>query len=108
MIAIVLVGTAALYFYNALRIRELAISAARKRCAEIGVQFLDQSVSANGTKLLTRQGSAPARWLLERCYCFEFTSTGEERYTGRIAMHGYRVASIELAPHRIPESDARE
>jgi hypothetical protein len=35
-----------------------------------------------------------------RRFLFDFTSTGEERYTGRIIMLGQRIQHMELEPHR--------
>lgn len=102
-IILLLLGTAALlYFYSSLRIRELAIDAARKRCADIGVQFLDQSVSASGTRLRRNAAQHGSHWIIERHYRFEFASTGEERYRGLVTMRGNRLAGIELEPHRLP------
>ncbi|MBT8139505.1 MAG: DUF3301 domain-containing protein [Gammaproteobacteria bacterium] len=104
ILLIFLAVAAALYFYSALRVRELATVAARKRCTELGVQFLDQSVSANGIALRSSvAASTTSKRTLERRYRFEFTSTGDERYVGLVTMLGNRVSAIELEPHRMPD-----
>ncbi|NNC54972.1 MAG: DUF3301 domain-containing protein [Pseudomonadales bacterium] len=100
---IIFAAGAALYFYSSLRVRELATVAARNRCVALGVQFLDQSVSASGISLRRNPHTANQRHAIERRYRFEFTSTGEERYKGSVVMLGNRVAGIELEPHRIPD-----
>ncbi|NNC54292.1 MAG: DUF3301 domain-containing protein [Pseudomonadales bacterium] len=103
ILLIMLAAGAALYFYSALRVRELATFAARKRCTELGVQFLDQSVSAAGISLRTSPDTAASKHALQRRYRFEFTSTGDERYAGLVTMLGNRVTAIELEPHRLPD-----
>lgn len=90
-----------MYFYSALRVRELAIAAARQRCIEIGVQFLDQSVSASGARFASGHSGLRV-W---RRYRFEFTSTGEQRYGGTVIMLGNKVHRIEMEPHRLPGPD---
>ena len=35
-----------------------------------------------------------------RRFMFDFTSTGEERYSGRVVMLGQRILHMELDPHR--------
>jgi hypothetical protein len=35
-----------------------------------------------------------------RRFLFEFSTTGEERYTGRIIMLGQTITHMELEPHR--------
>ena len=98
-------GFAGLYFYTSLRVRELAIAAARKRCVQESLQLLDQSVSMRKVRLGTRSGVLQSDGLyICRHYDFEFTSTRDERYRGDITMHGNRIAQLQLQPHRMPES----
>ena len=38
---------------------------------------------------------------LWRCYQFEFTATGQERYNGSVVLFGSQVGDIQLEPHRV-------
>ena len=97
---ILLCSCGALYFINAMRTRELAISFARRRCTELELQLLDQTVSSAKTQIIRAIGGGLH---LRRTYTFDFTATGDERYHGSISMLGNRVDSIELQAHRLPE-----
>jgi hypothetical protein len=78
--------------------REAALAAAQRHCREMGVQLLDGSVMANGLQLIrNRSGSL----VLLQKFRFEFTSTGEQRYSGRAELVGRRVLKMELEPHRV-------
>lgn len=86
------------YWTKSRTIKDLALKAAARYCDELSLSLLDQTVALRGIKLVrqTRGG-----WALERRYHFDFSSTGEDRYLGKIIMQGQRVTSITLAPHRI-------
>lgn len=77
----------------------LARASAKKYCDKTGVQFLDQSVVLDG---VTIGRSSQSLFLLKRRYTFEFATTGDRRYKGKITLHGLRVADIELAPYKTP------
>ena len=49
--------------------------------------------SANGTLLLRRR------------YRFEFASTGDQRYQGRLVLEGLQLRHIELDAYRLPPQD---
>ena len=100
IIIILLLLAVALIAVNGMRVREIAISYAKNHCAKESVQLLDQSVSSSTVK---PSRTASGKLTLLRRYTFDFTSTGEQRYSGQIIMHGMRVAEIQLAPHRMPE-----
>ncbi len=85
-------------FFDGMRVRELALRAGRDYCRNIGVQFLDETVSRQRTGL-ARDPTGTLR--IRRIYAFEFTSDGERRYTGEIAMLGSRVAGVQAQLHRI-------
>ncbi len=97
---VVLVATAAILFYQSLHTREIALVAARHHCRAMGVQLLDQTIYCQRTRL--QPGGALLAF--RRWYCFEFTSTGDERYQGIVEMHGNTAQSVQLAPHRFPAS----
>jgi len=91
----------ALYLFFSLKVRELAVSAAKNHCKKMELQLLDQSVSMQKLRLVKK---ADHTLQLQRIYIFEFTSTGDERYHGKLTMLGNRLIDIELQAHRMPEN----
>lgn len=87
----------ALWWQN-LKIREFATRQVRAYCQQQDVQLLDESIALKGMK---PKRDDSGRMALERSYQFSFTSTGDERYTGLIRLHGRKVLTFELQPHRI-------
>ena len=85
-------------FLDGMRVRELALRAGRDYCRNIGVQFLDETVSAHGLSL-ARDPEGQMR--IRRRFDFEFTSDGERRYRGEIRMLGTRVLEVHVELHRI-------
>ena len=73
--------------------KQLAVIAGKRRCREAGVQFLDHTVVQSQLRL---KRDASKRWRFLREYQFEFTSTGEQRYVGRVVLQGYHVVVTEL------------
>jgi len=97
-----LLGAAiAAYYYSGLRTRELAVAAARSHCVTLQLQLLDQSVSLRSTKIHADRKTLLA---VQRDYEFEFTATGEERYSGKICMLNKTPKTIWLQPHRLPDN----
>ncbi|GAA5523778.1 hypothetical protein Maes01_00327 [Microbulbifer aestuariivivens] len=86
------------YFWHGMAAKELVRRAAHKHCAELGVQLLDDTVVLKRTRL-RRDRAGLLR--LQRTYEFEFTSTGEHRYSGSVVLHGQRIAQMQLAPHHM-------
>lgn len=62
------------------------------------VQMLDEYVALNSIKL-KRDGSGKIQ--LQRSFTFEFSSTGNERYNGKVLLLGRRVDSVYMEPYRI-------
>jgi hypothetical protein len=86
------------YWSYSQKVKQLALRAGVKRCREAGVQFLDHSV------VLHRIGfkkNSSGHWKIIREYRFEFTSTGEVRYTGRVVMQGHHLVSTDLEPYSL-------
>ena len=86
------------YWRNALRVKERAYAAAQRRCSEMDVQLLDETVylrrlwfKRNGQGILS----------LWRAFYFEFTVNGADRYYGRVIMLGAHITNVELDPHRL-------
>ncbi|MGY8869637.1 MAG: DUF3301 domain-containing protein [Pseudomonadales bacterium] len=88
------------YWWSAQQVREIALNAARKRCKEMSLQLLDESVSLRALWLKRDDNGQLRVW---RRYIFEFSSTGEDRYQGKVIMLSLRITHVELEPHRLNE-----
>ncbi|OOG22003.1 hypothetical protein B1C78_15570 [Thioalkalivibrio denitrificans] len=88
-----LAGLAIWYVNDTLRCRERVVRAARNACAELRVQFLDQSVAQ--TRLGLGRG-ADGRLRLRREYRFDFSLDGSDRYAGYVTCIGQRVTGLSL------------
>lgn len=94
---ICLLGIAALWFWRAQGVREIALRATLQHCRDEEVNLLDQTVALRQIGL--RRDTAQ-RLRLWRRYQFEFTVTGGERYRGHTDMLGAKVSRVTLPPHR--------
>ncbi|MGZ8224623.1 MAG: DUF3301 domain-containing protein [Methylobacter sp.] len=90
-----------LYWNKSQQIKEIALSATRAHCLAMGVQMLDDYIAIN---TLGFKRNKAGKMQMQCSFVFEFSSTGDERYNGRIDMLGHRVESIYMEPYRI-ESD---
>ncbi len=100
LLVVLLVGA---YYWSAQGVREVALAATRRHCERHQLQLLDDSVAL---RALWAKRDASGRWRLWRAYQFEFTATGDERYTGRTVTLGRQVEIILLPPHRFtPEGE---
>lgn len=86
------------YWWKAHGMKEMALAATRNYCRKVDVELLDDTVVLRGFWLKRDQSGRLRMW---RSYLFEFTTTGEERYSGRIILLGGRVESIQLETHRL-------
>ncbi len=98
LLLIILLLFIGFYWSNAMKAREIAYAAAVIHCKKMEVQLLDEYVALNGFWL---KRDANGKWVGWRSYQFEFTSTGEERYQGKIVTLGNNVINIELQAYRI-------
>lgn len=97
LLVVLLLGAIAGGWWYLSDVREAALRAAQRHCAEMGVQFLDGSVMPDGVRLIRNRTGALV--LLQK-FRFEFTTSGDERYCGRAQLVGRRVMKMELEPHR--------
>ena len=91
-----------LYWSSAQRVKEIAFQATRSYCLKMEIQMLDGYVALNQLRFKRDERGKIRVW---RSFNFEFTSTGEERYNGRIILLGQQILSIQLDPHRISRED---
>jgi hypothetical protein len=90
-------GGYAVYMFQGLRIRELALEAARRACRDAEVQLLDETVSV---KHLSLSRDSNGRWRIWRQYRFEYSIEGDERQRGHVIMLGDRLQALVMAePH---------
>lgn len=92
--------TAFLYWLNSIRAKEIATVHSREACKKMSLEFLDETVSIKKVRL--RRNSL-GRLVFYREYQFEFTSTGEYRYKGRIKILGKSLMGVEMEPHQFTE-----
>lgn len=96
---VIVVGFLAWVFWRQLAIRELALRHAKLACEKNDLQLLDQSIGLNTFKIAKLAGGG---FGVLREYGFEFTSTGERRYKGKILMIGQTLQGTQLEAFREP------
>jgi len=79
-------------------IMQWAYGYAKKYCNENDIQLLDDNIRLSSMGLSKNN---KGNWKIKRCFTFEFTSTGEQRYDGRIQTLGSKIAGVELDPFRM-------
>ncbi|HEX4300251.1 MAG TPA: DUF3301 domain-containing protein [Gammaproteobacteria bacterium] len=93
-IVLLLLTMAGFLFWNdSLQARDRMLQSCARLCRELKLQFLDETV------VLTRiRFARSARGWPEfiRIYSFEFSGTGQDRWTGRATLAGRRVLSVQL------------
>lgn len=87
---------------HTLAVKDLANTAAKRHCQQMGVQFLDGTVALGGAKP-TWSGGDGLR--LAQRFTFEFTVTGEKRYHGEVQFIGKRQVHLFLEPHVIEDDN---
>lgn len=97
-ILILIVLAIGLYWSDGMKTREFAFHTVERYCHKNEVVLLDGYVALNGQWLKRDDQGKLKIW---RSYLFEFSSTGEERYQGKITLLGLRVTEITLEPYRI-------
>ena len=102
VILLMIAGAAVVAWWNASRAAaERAEVLGRDACAAADVQWLDQSVHANGLRL--RRGEDG--WLgFERSFRFEYSHDGTDRHVGRLVLRQGRLVSFvgPVAPSVTP------
>ncbi|WP_444942292.1 DUF3301 domain-containing protein [Microbulbifer sp. ZKSA004] len=86
------------YIWASMAAKEHVRRAASDHCRQLGVQLLDDTVLLVRTRV---KKDKRGFFSLHRSYKFEFTSTGEHRYSGTAVLHGNRIQQLQLAPHHV-------
>ncbi|MBQ0748427.1 MAG: DUF3301 domain-containing protein [Marinobacter sp.] len=87
------------YWWRAKAIKDSVLQATHRYCKTMDVMLLDDAIYLRGIWFRRDDQGKIRVW---RRFMFDFTSTGEERYSGRVIMLGSRILHMELDPHRIP------
>jgi len=102
LVALGLIGTAALYLWRSGEYTGRARQLARAHCKQLELQLLDDSMVI--TRLWPMR-STSGRLIFRRNYRFEFASTGDRRYRGTLTLEGLQLGQIELEAYKLPEQD---
>ena len=76
--------------------KAFALQYVARRCKELDLQLLDQSMVLKQSRL-RRGDTSVLQWY--RRYDFEFSSTGHERYPGTVELAGNRLLGIEMSAY---------
>jgi len=90
-------GLVVLLWWRARGIKDAAYRATRRHCEQLDLQLLDESLVLHSLRIRRGGNGVP---ILQRSYRFEFSSTGDERYTGTTLLRGRRIVRIEIPPYR--------
>lgn len=93
-----LTALACWFWWQGQKAKERALRRVRRQCDELDIQLLDDNIALRAVWL---KRNAAGRLCFWRRYHFEFTSTGDERYSGRIVTLGHEVTDIDIDPHRL-------
>ncbi len=88
------------YWWSSWKYKGRAMGFAMDHCRRLDLQLLDQSMVIRGLWLARKSDGS---LVIRRIYQFEFTSTGEQRYQGRIVLIGMALKSIDLEAYRLPD-----
>lgn len=92
LIFLILLGILIWFWLDTLRVRELALHAARDVCYRQQLQLLDATVTLQRLQLRRSAG----RLLLQRTFQFIYSSDGDNRNTGFIITVGNHVEQVGL------------
>jgi hypothetical protein len=102
IISILILAALAWLWFDSVKVRELAVRAAKQACIAKGFQFLDETVSI--AKLQFARDD-DGRLLLRRTYFFEYSDTGVNRRPGSILMLGQQVVAFNIGLHPATDAD---
>ena len=93
---LVLLGFCALcvYFFEAIRVRELALQAVGRASQRDDFQLLDQTVHIQKISLSRDDGG---RWRVWRQYRFDYSYDGMERRQGHVIMLGKMLQAVVVS-----------
>jgi len=93
IILLALFAALAWFWFDSLRARELALRTGARACADINVQFLDQSVSVDQLRL---GRDARGQLQLRRVFSFDFSDNSADHRHGKIVILEQYMQSVAL------------
>ncbi|MGD8785314.1 MAG: DUF3301 domain-containing protein [Thioalkalispiraceae bacterium] len=93
-----LLGLLLWLWWDGLAAKEVAHKESKRLCESAGVLFLDDSVALSRLRLCRQRNG---RVGLYRRFGFEFSTDGEQRYTGYVDMLGEKILQTHMDPYRI-------
>ncbi len=102
LLLLAIAGLGALYWWQSGLFKGKARQLATEHCRLFDLQLLDESMVITGFwPVRTSRGNLAFR----RTYQFEFSSTGDRRYRGRLILEGLTMKSISLEAYKLPGSE---
>ncbi len=86
------------FWYDSMRVLEIARNFAMQACRESNLQFLDNTVANIGIALVR---DPSGHRVLRRSYRFEFSETGNSRLEARLILQGDKIESLFFEPYQI-------
>lgn len=99
LVSLLIIGGVVWLWFDSLRARDSAVTAARTACTAEGLLLLDDTVAIAGLKP-ARDGDGRLR--LRRVYEFEYSDTGNNRRKGSIVLQGHRVLIVNIGLRLVP------
>jgi hypothetical protein len=85
----------AIYWWVGQKAKTQAVEAAKRRCNDLDLQFLDSTVELYRVRIAMHRGQP----MLKREFRFEFSSHGDARFNGYVCMLSSSVTAINLDAH---------
>ena len=100
-LAIIILLVSSLYYWlDSIQAKENATQHAKNSCKNVLLEFLDDTVLIKKMRL---RRNSHGRLSIYREYEFEFSSTGEFRYKGRVRLLGKYLIDVEMQPYQFNE-----
>lgn len=93
VILLLVILATAWFGFDTLRAREAALRVGARVCAEMNVQFLDQSVALARLQIAR---NARGHACFRREYRFEFSTDGTDRWSGVVTLLAARVDDVRM------------
>ena len=93
LLLLVIAAAVAWFWLSTIRVREVAVAAARHACDAEGLMLLDDTVSMAAMKPV-RDDDGQLK--LQRRYEFEYSDTGDNRREGSLVLVGRRVVLLNV------------
>ena len=98
-LAIIILLISSLYYWlDSIRSKENATSHAKMACKNVLIEFLDDTVLIKKIRL---RRNTQGHLSIYREYEFEFSSTGEFRYKGKVTLLGKYLVDVDMEPYQI-------